>query len=249
MTIFVDIFYVRFLNKINFENSIFSDSDKRDNNIFSINKITFFSSSNASSRANSNSTVTIENLYQFTDIALFIDNGSNDNRYNLKNTLKEVYIDNIYFVNTPSLGTPSLYYQTLDGFASGNFSEANLISSSRADFGVSSEDTIDFSSYEVQNNCSKPITLCYINSKIQDSYTIPNNQPITFDGSLLDVCNIPINRLDCSISFDVYITNNLNEKFICPVYFRIPLNSEKNSIQDGHYTIQNSQNFIFYEIL
>lgn len=44
---------------------------------FSINKIVYFSSANCDSNINSNSSFTISNLYQYTDIAIFINNNAN----------------------------------------------------------------------------------------------------------------------------------------------------------------------------
>lgn len=241
----VDFIYSSYSNKIKFENSILSE--KPNNSIFSIDKITFFSSCNSTSSINSNSSITIKDLYQYTDIAIFINNSSNDENYNLQNTLKEVYIENISFASPPYLGKPSLYTQTLNNFASGKFSPENKITDC-VNFDISSGDAIDYSSSALHNNCANPITLCYVNSSITSDYTVSSTENITYDGSLLRTCNIPAQNLECSISFDIYIINNLNEKFKCPVYFKIPLSGETSSIYDGSYVFEKKSNFIFYPI-
>ena len=105
-----------FLSKKTFNTVIaYSDSEKclnssiefAENNsetIFSIDKITYFSSSDAKIETNSNSTFKISGLYQYTDIAIFI----NPNSENLtaKNTLKSVTLNNIsYTLKAPEAPT------------------------------------------------------------------------------------------------------------------------------------------------
>lgn len=246
LIVLVDFIYSSYSNKIELENSILSYTTNY--SIFSIDKITYFSSCNSTSSINANSSITIKNLYQYTDIAIFINNSSNDENYNLQNTLKEVYIENISFSTPPSLGEPALYNQTLSNFASGTFLKENKITDF-VNFDISSNDVIDYSSSSLHNNCSNPITLCYVNSNITSDYTISNTDNIAYDGSLLKTCNIPAKNLECSISFDIYIVNNLNQKFKCPVYFEIPLTGKGASIYDGSYIEHQNSNSIFYRIL
>lgn len=241
----VDFIYSSYLNKMKFENSILSQ--RANNSIFSIDKIIFFSSCNSTSTINANSSITIKDLYQYTDMAIFINNSSNYEKYNLQNTLKEVYIENISFSPLPSLGEPSLYNQTLSNFASGISLNENKITDF-VNFDISSNDIIDYSSSALHNNCANPITLCYVNSNIISDYTISNTENFAYDGSLLKTCNIPAQNLECSISFDIYIINNLNEKFKCPIYIEIPLVGENSSIYDGTYVFEKTSNFIFYQI-
>ena len=61
---------------------------------FSVNKIVYFSTANANSTINQNSSFTINDLYQITDIAIFINTDANGN-YTNKNTLKKVSLTNI----------------------------------------------------------------------------------------------------------------------------------------------------------
>lgn len=245
LIILLDLIYSSYSNKIKFQNSILSHT--ANNSIFSIDKIVFFSSCNSSSTVNANSTITIKDLYQYSDIAIFINNSSDNENYNLENTLKEVYIENISFTTPPYLGKPSLYTQTLNNFATGTFLQENKITD-LVSFDISSDDVIDYSSSALHNNCATPITLCYVNSNIINDYTISNTENITYDGNLLNLCNIPAKNLECSISFDIYIVNNINQKFKCPVYFKIPLSGETSSIYDGNYIFEKNTKFIFYKI-
>ena len=94
---------------------------------------------------------------------------------------------------------------------------------------------------------ANPITLSYINQNIKTDYTLTDTSiPITYDGSLLKRCNIDLNSIACNISFDIYITNYLDEEFKTTVFIDIPLNDGEKSIYDGNLKITNNSNFAFY---
>ena len=232
-----NIVYTTFLNKINIENSF------NQNNIFTINKIVLFSSASASSTINTNSTTTISNLIQYTDIAIFINNNSKE--FNLENTLKSVSIENITFNTLPKLGTANLYYKDLNAFSTPTILEENLINKNLS-FEISPKDNVDFSKPILYNNCANPITISYKNSNLISNYTINNQNIISYDGSLLKDCNIVLNNLKCSFSFYIVIENNLGHKYRCPIYIDIPLSNNNASIYDGTYVYSYDPNYSFY---
>ena len=239
-----NIVYTSLISKLFFENYLDSILDKEANNIFTIDKVVLFSSCNADSTINSNNTTTINNLTQYTDIAIFINNSIDDD-FSAENTLKSVAIKDFSFNTTPSSGSPNLYYKNLHNFATPNIVEEDLISSD-LDFSVSSEDEIDYNTPTLFNNCANPITLSYVNSNITNNYTVENtDNAIVYDGSLLKKCNILLNDLTCNFSFTVYIENNLSQKFRCPVYISIPLGNDTSSIYDGNYTYTYNPNYSF----
>ena len=89
--------------------------------------------------------------------------------------------------------------------------------------------------------------LSYINSNIKTDYTITDtSNPITYDGSLLQKCNVLLDSIACNLSFDIYITNNLNQEFKCTIYVDIPLKNDNKSIYDGNIILKKDTNFIFY---
>ena len=213
-------------------------------NIFSINKITYFSSCNANATTNSNSTFIISDLYQYTDIAIFINNHS-ENGLTMKNTLKSVTVNNFNYEISPNIGTPSLYYKNINDFAKADFSKENIINDSIT-FQTTSEDKIDYNSPVLYNNCANPITLCYVNSNIKDEFALSRNiSNIAYNGSLLKTCGITLNSISCKISFNINIINNLDESFNCPVTLSIPLSTEKSTIYDGTLTVKDSTNYDF----
>ena len=226
--------------------------------IFSIDKITYFSSCNAKGDTNSNSSFTISDLYQYTDIAIFLNpNNENSLSPNLsaknltsenltsKNTLKSVTISDIKYDVTPSIGKQNIYYKSLSDFAKPQFSNENLIKDSIS-FDTTSENTIDYSKPILYNNCANPITLCYVNSGLKDNYTFSNYiSNLTYNGSLLKMCGITLSSLNCQIGFVITIINNLDETYSCPLILNMPLSTETSTIYDGTLTVKDTVDYKF----
>ena len=245
LVLLTHIVFSPLLNKLFFENYILNISTENINHVFTIDRIVLFIFFSSETTINSNNTTTINNLNQFTDIAIFINNENED--YTLENTLKSVSIKGISFNTTPNLGTPNLYYKGLQDFAKFSVNEENILSSD-LDFTVSSEDEINYDEPILFNNCANPITLGYVNSNIKTDYTINNSDSaIRYDGSLLQKCNVLLDDIHCSLSFTIYIENNLGEHFKCPVYINIPLQNETSSIYEGTYTYSYHPNYVFYK--
>lgn len=236
--------YDNLLHKKTFENSMISFAEKNKETIFSINKIVFFSSCDSKNKTSSPTNFTIENLYAYTDIALFINNNSEENT--TENTLKNVKISNIKITKEPTLGKASLYYKSVENFAKSELNENNIIDT-ELEFEITSEDEADFSKPVLFNNCANPITICYINQNIKTDYTMTDTQnPITYNGKLLERCGVSIQSIETSISFDIEIENNENQKFITTVYLNIPYENEEESIYDGNITVKQDTKFNFY---
>ena len=141
--------YNKLKSKKYFENDITSFSEKNKDTIFSINKIMFFSSCDSKNKTTSQTNFTIENLYAYTDIAIFIDNNTltnkneqinsesnsiENNETNIEeqketltaeNTLKNVKITNIKFTKKPEIGNGNIYYKNVNNFAKSEINEKN----------------------------------------------------------------------------------------------------------------------------
>ena len=238
------LLFYKYVLKRNFESTVLDFSSKNEETVFEINKITFFSSCDAKNKSASSTNFTIENIYQYTDIALFITSPNEEKT--LKNTLKSAYIDNIEYTKIPTLGTPNLYYKNIYNFAKSDIVDNNLIND-RLDFTITSEDEANLDTPTLYNNLANPIVLSYVNSNIKTDYTLTDTStPITYDGTLLKKCEVLLNSISSSLSFDIHITNNLDEEFKCSVYLDIPLESEEESIYDGSVTLRKDTNFTFY---
>ena len=55
-----------------------------------------------------------------------------------------------------------------------------------------------------------------------------------------------LNSIACKLSFDIYITNNLDEKFKTTLFIEIPLQAEGKSILDGNLNVTQDTNYVFY---
>lgn len=235
----------RIVLKTNFEKSILPFANKNSEIIFNINQIVFFSNCDAKNKNISTTNYTLENIYQYTDIAFFIDSPQEEKTS--KNTLKDVTIENINFTTPPSSGEPSLYFKSINNFAKSELNDENKIQD-KLDFSITSEDSTDLSTPVLYNNLANPITLSYINSNIKTDYTITDTStPITYDGTLLSRCSVPLDDISCSFSFDVFVTNNQDEKYKCTVFIDVPLSSDEGSIDStGSVTLKKDVNFSFY---
>lgn len=115
------------------------------------------------------------------------------------------------------------------------------------DFIITSEDEANLDVPTLYNNLANPITLSYVNQNIKSDYTITDTSvPITYDGSLLKRCNVDLASISCKLSFDLYITNNLEEEFKTTVFIDIPLEIQEKSIYDGNINMTQNCNFAFY---
>ena len=233
-----------YINKTTFENDVLSIASKNEERIFSIDNITLFSSAHADSEIQPNSALKLSNLYQYTDIAIFLNPVSEE--LSMKNTLKEVYISNINYAPSPEDGTPELYYKNISEFATPGYIAENKIENT-LNFNISSEDSTDLNTPTLYNNCANPITLSYVN-KVKDEYTFSDAfSQITYDGSLLKGCGVTLSSIKAGVSFDIHIVNNLGQEFICPIYLEIPLESnDGTSIYDGKVLVKNKTNYTFY---
>jgi hypothetical protein len=234
----------RYILKTNFENNILPFANKNQDTIFCINKIIFFSSCDAKNKNASYSNFTIENLYQYTDIALFLTSSLSEK--NEENTLKNLWIENIKYNSLPSIGEPKLYFKSIKNFAKSDLLDENIIND-RLDFNITSNDEENLNTPILYNNLANPITLSYVNQNIKTDYTITDvSLPITYDGSLLKRCQIIPDTISCNLSLDIYIINNLNQTFKCTVYINIPLETEKQNIYDGNLKFKKEVNYTFY---
>ena len=214
--------------------------------IFSIDKITFFSSATADINASAN--ISIDNLSQYTDFALYINNLNSSSELTEKNTVKELYITNIQFNKLPELGTPNLYYKNINNFATNDFNLENKIENT-LNFNITSNNNLNYEIPTLYNNCSNPITISYINSNILDTFTIANsNSTFNYNGTLLKKCNILLSSIACNLSFDIILTNNLDEKYKTTVNIDIPLYNENTSIYQDYLLLNSNVNFIFEKI-
>ena len=177
------LLFYKYVLKRNFENSVLDFSSKNEETVFEIKNIVFFSNCDAKNKSASSSNFTIENLYQYTDMALFITSPKEEKT--LENTFKSLYIDNIKYIKRPELGEPNLYYKNINNFAKSDIIDNNLITD-RLDFEITSEDEANLDIPILYNNLANPIVLSYVNSNVKTDYTLTDtSSPITYDRNII----------------------------------------------------------------
>lgn len=227
----INFIYTKHKTKTNFESDLLSSNDYSDT--FSVDKIVLYSSANATSNETSRNLWNI-NVYQFTDMAIYLNNNS-ESSLSSKNTIKELYIDNIKYSPLPEKGTPELYYKAIDNFGIPSLKDENLVQDKLNFKIINSKDTLDTNTASFYETCQTPITLQFVNKDIKANAIIPNTgEALVFDGSLLSKTNIALNNIKTFISFNINLTNNLDEKYVYNVNFEIPLEDNEHSIYEGN---------------
>ena len=122
LAVLIKINYTDAQKKIALENTIADMTSLNSKQTFSIDKIYLYSSANATNNKTKKSMWNL-NVYQYTDIALYISGNSNNKA---QNTIKELYIDNIKF-DSFNGGTPNLHYKNLFEFGKFNIETDYLI--------------------------------------------------------------------------------------------------------------------------
>lgn len=223
-------------NKNNSKKQESNLSIKTESNIFKINSILLYSSANAINNTDEQSKQWNLNIYQYTDIAINIDNMISYKELTNKNTVKKIYIDNFNLQSKPSRGNPKFYYKNPNDFGLAKINEDNSIKNSIEYTVTSSNDDIDFSKPTFYTDCSNPLTLSYVNKDINTNYVVQNNNStVTFDGSLLRDSTVLLSTIETTVSFTVHIVNYLDEEFTCEVRFDIPLKDDNTDIYSGSY--------------
>lgn len=232
--------------KNNFESEYTNISNLNEETIFSLNKLVIFSSATAEAKGLSNTVWNLD-ISQYSDIGIYLNNIPNDTSE--KNNIKELYIDNISISNT-EYGVPCLYQKSIDDFGKSSFSEETIFKD-RIDFNIiQKENEINYLNNELYNDLSTPIVLGYYNKNVKTDF-LNSDALVEYNGKILKRANIPPTSINCNISFDINIINELNEHYICNVNFNIPFEDETSSIyEDGYITkeINNLDNYKFLRL-
>lgn len=226
------------------------------NTIFSIDKIYMYSSAGATENTTKKAIWNL-NLYQYTDIAIYINNRS-DKKLNNENSVKELYIDNIKFGDVQE-GKPKLYFKNINDFGKSiikvdedSESKTNTQSiDSKLDYTIVNDGEIDYSKPQIYADCSNPITLEYINEDIKKNQIISDiTQNLTYDGNLLRKSGIILSTISNYVSFNIHIKNQYDQEFIANVYIDIPLEDTVtgDTIYEGKFskTIEKDDYIKFY---
>lgn len=217
---------VKNINKREFENKMIEISEKNKEPIFSVKKIYLCSSANVIDNSIEKNLQDL-NIYQYADIAIYINNKNKVEELTKQNTIKELYIDNISLESNSAIGQRSLSYTNSLNFGNGTDVKQS-INTDRIDFDIiytnDENNKADYSKPTFYTDCSNPITLKYLNKDIVKGYKMNEDKTLSFDGRLLKEANISKKDIQCKIKFKINLVNNNDERFSCWIDFDIPLN-------------------------
>ena len=195
--------------------------------VFSIDKIILYSSANAIKNEVTRPVWDL-NVYQYTDIAIYINNHSDD-ELDSENAIKTLYIDNIK-LNGVKKGEQFLYFKNAPDFGKSIYStvekkedaDSNKIGD-KLEFSVLNDGDINYEKRQIYADCSSPITLEYVNNIVNNKIISDIENDVKYDGSILKRSGIVLSDIKSSISFRINLTNNYNQKYMANVYIEIPL--------------------------
>lgn len=243
-----DMIHSDFKKKSSFEQDIVKRASYQEKNIFEISKILLFSSATATQNETTNKASWNVNVSQFCDIAISINHHS-ENGLTAENTIKELYIDDIEYLETPTLGTPILYYKNQNDFGKLSYVEENKIQDNLQYTVIPYNQEKDTSKPQIYDSSFSPICLGFVNENIKKNYTISDiSTPLTYNGSILRKCNVGLNSIATRISFKLHIINQMDYHFVTTVTLDIPLKDDDATIYDGYIQkeITDFSNMKFY---
>lgn len=245
--VFIVLIAIILFNAINYNNSKQQNANDEpvlslttDSNIFKVSSVLVYSSANALNNLEMQKDYWDLNLYQYSDLAITVDNHVSIDELTQKNTVKKIYIDNITYPQPPDKGSPKLYTKDANLLGVGVINEENLINE-KVNLNVISSNSENDDKRCFYADCSNPILLSSINQDIVPNFIIRNtNSAITFDGNLLLDSTILLSNIEYSISFSIHIINELDEEYICNLVIPIKLSDDNdiNTIYDGSYQVK-----------
>ncbi len=217
-------------------------AEQNDNPIFKIQKIIVYSSANAIDKSE-NGTLKDLSIFQYSDIAIYLDNTSTVYDMTNENTVKQLYIDNINIKTNSDMGHQYINYKNALDFA--KYKKIQPNDNSSIDYQIintnNENNNQDYSNPSFYADCSNPITLEYMNEDIKTNYaTTSDSNTISFNGKVLQEANINLKDINYTLNFTINIVNNANEKFICPVTLNVDLSDNDGGIYKGYKYDNNS---------
>lgn len=240
------VFHKNYTRK-DFAKSYLEVYERNEKQVFKVEKIILCSSANAINVSNVENKQTL-NVYQYTDLAIHIDNG--DELTN-ENTVKDLYIDNISFEGSNNAkGSKSLVYKNLLNFGLKEKIEFNR-KTKDIKFNVAKtneeDENANYDDPTFYTDCSNPISLEYLNYNLVQGYEMEENNQVAFDGSLLERVGLTKDDISCKLKFKINIINNKDEKFSCWININLPLDDISEGTTMKQMTAKEGELIFFKE--
>lgn len=188
-------------------------------------------------------------IHQFTDISILIDNKSYISDLSNKNTVSELYIDNIKIKRKSDVGTSTINYKNPYEF--GKFNDS-IEKTNRIDFKIlhtnADNENNDFSTPTFFTDCSNPITLGYLNKDIKNNCNLlDTKEKVEFNGKILKTADVDLDDLYYELSFQIHLKNSLEQAYVYGVNLNIPLKDQNSDISNGYiFKVMHNQSKFYY---
>lgn len=213
------------------------------NKMFVVDKIIYYSSANAiSNTTNYQNPEWNLKVYQYTDIAIYV------NRINALNVEEfPEYITGVYLEDFETdLKNSKLYYLNPNDFGNGIINLDSIIEDKLEYTVVNSENDDNAQNYNIPiffQDCSNPITLRLV-TELANQYQVPNDHTLIYNGNLIKELGLGINELNKRVKFDLIVVSK-DSKHIKTISLEIPYEEGEKSIFDGDIKIEKIENIVF----
>lgn len=224
------------ITKDDFASDMIQISDNNEETVFKIQKITLYSSANAIDNSKDQSLSDV-NICQYSDLAIYLDNSQSSSELTEENTIKQLYIDNIFMTSKLDKGTKILNYKNPLNF--GKYKDIEEPVNNRIDFKIintnQENENNDYDEPTFFTDCSNPINLGYLNKDILTNYSVSSDSStVSFNGKVLKEANISLDDINYTLNFTIHIVNNLNEKFSYNMKLDVNLDDNNGGIYNGY---------------
>lgn len=224
------------ITKDDFASDMIQISDSNEDTVFSIQKIALYSSANAIDNSKDQSLSDVS-ICQYSDLAIYIDNSQASSELTDENTIKQLYIDNIFMTSKLDKGTKILNYKNPLNF--GKYKDIEEPVNNRIDFKIvntnQENENNDYDEPTFFTDCSNPINLGYLNKDILTNYAVSSDSStVSFNGKVLKEANISLDDINYTLNFTIHIVNNLNEKFSYNMNLDVNLDDNNGGIYNGY---------------
>lgn len=234
--LYYDLIFKVTYAKDEFANQAVAIADQNNNPVFKIHKILVYSSANAIDKSENESLKDLS-IFQYSDIAIYLDNTSAIYDMTNENTLKQLYIDNISITTGSSKGHQYVTYKNALDFA--KYKKIQETKNDKIEYKIvntnDENNNQDYSNPTFYTDCSNPLTLEYMNEDILTNYSASSDSnTISFNGKVLQEANVNLKDINYTLNFTINLVNNANEKFICPVRLNVDLSGNDGGIYKGY---------------
>lgn len=211
-----------------------------ENKEFSINRIKYYSSANAiSNTTNYQNPEWNLRVYQYTDIAIYLDRLNEDSAKN--------YITGISLRFDDNLENLAFYYLNPKKFGNSDLNADDLIAEDLVYAVINSSNFENEQNYNIPiffQDCSNPITIRVVNN-LSNNYTVPNDTILNYNGKLIKELGFGIRSLNKDINFNIEINTKDGNKRTMPINLEIPFEDSSKSILDGDFEKEISTDIRF----